>query len=310
MFDLPLSEALVLGGLMEDHPAVGDVNHCGIGMVLQANDAVPDPDNIMPPTPIGYMEDCDEQDDETDWLTMRAQEWKSGDWWVTAEWHRRLLEGYPWIKELNIGCPWCRESSLKDTELLHHPFDKHVMTGEITLDALAAWIATIEPPPPPPRLPPLDIGMAARFRSPEERVDVNRAADRLGATLNAYITAAIRAVLGLGLHVRHEMNDEDWAAPGLCVTIYLQDAAEKAAVLDASRQEGLGWADFNGAAVRLAMNLDLAVRWFLREGPNTADRDVLYGPVQEARRPRPDDALLECGFPQVDATSEWCKSQQ
>lgn len=302
MFDLPLSEALRLGSLMENHPAIGDVNHCAIGMVLRANNAVPDAHDVMPPSAVAYTDDRYEQNEQTDRLTMRAQEWESRDWWVTAEWHLRLLDGHPWIKKLNIGCPWCR-SLLKDTELLHHPFDKHVMTGEITLDALAAWIATIEPPPPSPPLPPLDIGMGARFRSPEERMDVRRAADRLGVTMNAYITAAIRAVLSLGLHVGDEMNDEDRTAPGEGVTIYLQDPAEKATVLVASRREGLGWSYFNGAAVRLAMNHDLAVRPFVREDPNTEGRDVSYGPLNGATRARPDDALLENRFPQVDTVS-------
>jgi hypothetical protein len=119
----------------------------------------------------------------------------------------------------------------------------------------------------------------------------------------SYLTAAIRAVLGLGLPVGQEMSNKDSAGPGVSVAIYFHDAAERGAVLQASRREELGWADFNGAAVRLAMNFDLPVRQFLREYPNTQGRHVLYGPVQEARRTRRDDAMLECSFPHIYAAS-------
>jgi hypothetical protein len=102
---LRLSEAILLGRLLVAKPRACDTKACAIGMALLANGV----------TPTG--------DQETD--------------------QQAAMRVYPWIAQ-GEECPWCGEWMPYEA-MVHHPFDQHVMAGEIHLERLCDWLAQIEP---------------------------------------------------------------------------------------------------------------------------------------------------------------------
>lgn len=56
-----------------------------------------------------------------------------------------LMLLYPWLGMI-FPCRWCYSAPTYHC-VLAHPFDSHVMTGQITIDEMCGWIASIEPPP-------------------------------------------------------------------------------------------------------------------------------------------------------------------
>jgi hypothetical protein len=114
---LQLSQAISMGSMIVPRPWSSDINRCAIGMALIANGILPH----------------------------------------RVEVFRQL---YPWVDKI-FTCPWCEnpnprgasflmpipEYCLLGTFLVAHPFDVHVLAGQITLDELCRWIASIEPDP-------------------------------------------------------------------------------------------------------------------------------------------------------------------
>jgi hypothetical protein len=98
-----LAEAVRLGSLLMRRRRAGSSETCAIGMALLAHDIRPD----------GGASD-----------------------------YQILLELYPWLDEPEIQsyCPQCGET-LVSAEHLTHLFDQHVMTGEMSLDALCEFLA-------------------------------------------------------------------------------------------------------------------------------------------------------------------------
>ncbi len=101
---LSLSDAVRLGSLMMPNPGAGETMSCAVGMALLAHGVEP-----------GGAKDYD-----------------------------RLMGIYPWLRRrARHSCLWCGVA-LRFTGLLAHPFDRHVMTRQITIDALCEWIAAVE----------------------------------------------------------------------------------------------------------------------------------------------------------------------
>jgi len=114
---IQLSEAISMGSMIVPRPWSVDVERCAIGMALTAN-------GIKPVR-------CDP-----------------------------ILLLYSWLEKI-FTCPWCEnpnpggasflfnvpEFVLLSMFVVAHPFAAHVLTGQITLDQLCRWIASIEPDP-------------------------------------------------------------------------------------------------------------------------------------------------------------------
>jgi hypothetical protein len=104
MRKMQLSEAVRLGSLLLERVAAGHTTTCAVGMALLANG--------IEPRGLGDYD--------------------------------RLMAVYPWLRRrLSYRCPCCR-MVLRCTGIMAHPFDRHVMKGQLTLEALCEWIAEIE----------------------------------------------------------------------------------------------------------------------------------------------------------------------
>jgi len=101
--------------------------------------------------------------------------------------HSTLMWLYPWLNEMQL-CPWCADK-LYGTELIEHPFAKHVCSEETTLEEQCQWLLDTEE-----ELDPI-VSVAITFRSADERNVVLWTAQRQKLTLNAFLTAAVRLVL-------------------------------------------------------------------------------------------------------------------
>jgi hypothetical protein len=104
---LSLSDAVRLGSLLVPEPRAFETTACALGMALLANGITPSGDA-----------DQDQQ---------------------------RVLRLYPWIAQGDT-CEWCGDWMPYET-MIYHPFDQHVITGEISLERLCDWISWMEPPP-------------------------------------------------------------------------------------------------------------------------------------------------------------------
>jgi len=288
MSNLPLSDAILLGSLTISEPKAYDTETCAIAMALAAVGDAPDRDNFMLPRVDGRSDYSDEDGEgvRDNPLTLRTKDVISGDSGFLAEWHIRLLQNYEWLQDIRTSCPWCN-AAIRSTELVHHPFDEHVMTGQIALDSLATWIAALEPsPPPPPKI--LDIGAGMRFGTEREWCDAQRLASELGLSLNAYMTAAVRLTLQnpellLSTAIRRSLFpsiSDEHGGPG--VSVYFQTAEEKAAVLRAAWDSDLNRWGYISAAVRLVTTNGLDVKPFVREDRQLMGTIVLYGPFPDA----------------------------
>jgi hypothetical protein len=114
---MKLSEAILLGRHTIENPRAIDVEACAIPMALNA---------------IGKSFKMDESES-----------------FPERPFYRAVAEEWPWLANNPICCPWCSVQlggeDLSGTAIIFHPFDKHVMFGEITLEQMCDWIATIEP---------------------------------------------------------------------------------------------------------------------------------------------------------------------
>src|SRR5579863_3566814 len=104
---LPLSDAVRLGSLLIPEPRAFESAACALGMALLANGI----------TPSG-----DAEPDEQAFLRL-----------------------YPWVAQGSV-CEWCGQWMPYEA-MIYHPFDEHVMTGEISLERFCDWISWMEPPP-------------------------------------------------------------------------------------------------------------------------------------------------------------------
>jgi hypothetical protein len=108
---MKLSEAIRLGSLMVAEPRAEDTSRCAIGMALLSQGIVP--------------------------LGLRAD-------------YRTFADLYPWLRPIAKRCPMCC-AELLGLSIVWHPFDEHVMRcfGDkrgMTIEQLADWVATFEPP--------------------------------------------------------------------------------------------------------------------------------------------------------------------
>lgn len=187
---LGLSEALRLGSLTVD-PAAGDIGRCAIAMVLAANGSgdfylddigeEPDPDEEL--MELDENDPPLRQNEESSFLSLN----------VALVSHRALLTYYPWLENTSSDCPWCGKI-LRSTEMLHHPFDQHVIAGGVPMEALWSWIGGFEPQTPVPP-PTRDIGLGVWFDNEEEKRAVIEAAAKAGMRPGSYVVAAVRLVL-------------------------------------------------------------------------------------------------------------------
>lgn len=204
MQELSLSDAIRLGSLAINDPAAGDIDRCAIAMALAANGGV---DAHVQPIHCTNGEDDDEDYDEAGHddlpdgpVILRSAEKKSWRDNNAYDSHLALIFAYPWLEKAVSDCPWCGVH-LRSTELLHHPFDEHVMTGTATIDALASWIAQLEPDPYAIvlRPPSLDLGLGIRFSDEKEKKTIIEAAAAVHMKPDEYIAAAVRLVVERGL---------------------------------------------------------------------------------------------------------------
>lgn len=110
---LKLSEAIRLGSLLIQEPKESDTNSCAVGMALRA---------------IGDNR-------------VFSQDQSSDDLHIP---YRAVVKTWPWLDQKSTYCPWC-DCHVFSSGCIWHPFDSHVMRGEMTIEQLADWIATIEP---------------------------------------------------------------------------------------------------------------------------------------------------------------------
>lgn len=213
MKKLQLSESIRLGSLMVSDPTAGDITRCGIAMALHANGAVPVPeDELYPLPPCPYDLDAEEEARaEAELLLTRPAEAASKHWLAALRSHLALSQIYSWLDKI-FPCQWC-ERSLQGTQVVYHPFDDHVMRGEITLDALCSWIASIEPPPECYGIT-LNLGLGVHFASEAEKAAVLRAAAEARVTASAYIAAAARLAVQCHLSVESYLRPEVKVGPG------------------------------------------------------------------------------------------------
>ena len=129
-----LSEAIRLGSLILDKVEGYDTSTCAIGMGLAATgtsimaEDLPEPPRKFIPVPYSAL-DHDEVN------------------------YQRLAALWPWIEQVApTQCPWCDAVLGKDRSdiearlgFIHHPFDCHVIEGDVTLEQLCDFIRTIEP---------------------------------------------------------------------------------------------------------------------------------------------------------------------
>jgi hypothetical protein len=98
-----------------------------------------------------------------------------------------LVRLYPWLKQRQV-CPWCGEQ-LDETNIIYHPFLRHVCRKETTLQDQCSWLQEAEE-----ELDPL-VSVAIYFKTEDERLRVLWAAQRQKLSLNAFLAAAVRMVL-------------------------------------------------------------------------------------------------------------------
>jgi hypothetical protein len=194
MTKLQLSDAIRLGSFVMAYPRAGDIDRCAITMALHAHGAVPDPTNVSEPNEF-CLEEGDDQAVNTEPLPVRPSEAYSANFFHALRFHEALTDIYSWLDKI-FACPWCGEGGriLQGTQVVYHPFDDHVMTGEITLDAFCSWIALIEPAPETYGIT-LNLGLGVRFASEVEKESIIRAAAEAGLSPNAYIAASVRLVM-------------------------------------------------------------------------------------------------------------------
>jgi hypothetical protein len=125
-----LSDAIRLGSLLIEEPQGGNIRACAITMAGMATGFVPETNAL------GF-----------DYYSYVASTW-------------------PWIINKEIPCPcgklhpFSLATNLYGTEIIWSPFDHHVMDDvngySMTIEGLADWIRTIEPPDEPVNNNPLD----------------------------------------------------------------------------------------------------------------------------------------------------------
>jgi hypothetical protein len=126
---LCLSEAIRIGSLLVPRPT-HEIENCAIGMALKAIGALPL-----------------DTEDQRSYYGDRFNQWHT-----LAHPIEVLKEVYPWLREGVRHCPCCFHA-LDGACTVYHLFDEHVMCGEITIDTLCDWIASVEPHPEAPSTP-------------------------------------------------------------------------------------------------------------------------------------------------------------
>jgi hypothetical protein len=235
---LALSEAIRLGSLIVSDPRAGDIDRCAITMALKANGELCEED-----------QDYEECEDEYDYentgqleavneavlRTLRPQEAVSARWMYALKSHEVLNSIYPWLQR-SFGCPWCGRK-LTGTEVVHHPFDAHVMTGQTSIDQLCSWIASVEPSPyeRPQQGETFNLGLGVHFSNADEKQAVLWAAAEAELTPSDFVAAAVRMAIRNRLSVAGFQRPAPEIGPGQNVNFapYMRQSSREKRVAEA-----------------------------------------------------------------------------
>ena len=161
---LSLSDAIRLGSLTVSDPTAGEITKCAIRMGLVANGGAANDDG---PRLLSHEEYAELHevlyDVDADYERFTGRPGQS------------LLSTYPWLTTREFFCNWC-EKNLHSVEVVYHPFDEHVMTGQVTMDQFCDWLRELEKCKRPDFTGDLNLGLGILFQNACEKQEVLLAA--------------------------------------------------------------------------------------------------------------------------------------